>query len=172
METRHSVTPELANMVLKKWVQSIRRDWASAGIGTVAVQYWIFQELRARQPTFVTGGSGSEPGSRISIYSAERARFNSRTGCPVAGVPRFVHLHCFGKRVRRCRNARLCRDRSTSAASRRGPAWCALAFSSETSRYNSGPVSSPSRCSDRGIMQAHDIISRSPVSVRRVCARI
>jgi hypothetical protein len=36
----------------------------------------------------------------------------------------------------------------------------------------SGPASSASRCSDRGIVQAHDNVSRSPVSVRHVCARI
>jgi len=36
----------------------------------------------------------------------------------------------------------------------------------------SGPASSASRCSDRGIVQAHDIVSLSPLSVRRVCARI
>src|ERR1700691_170153 len=92
METRHSVTPELANMVLKKWVQSIRRDWASAGIGTVAVQYWIFQELRARQPTFVTGGSGSEPGSRISIWFGGEGEIKlanglSRRRCPPLCTP-------------------------------------------------------------------------------------
>jgi hypothetical protein len=34
-----------------------------------------------------------------------------------------LYTDCLGERVGRCRKARLCRDGSTSAASRRGAAW-------------------------------------------------
>jgi hypothetical protein len=123
------------------------------------------------QPHRVFTQPRSEPGSRISIYSRARDS-NSRTGCPVAGVPGFVHLHCFGKRVRRCRNAPLCRDRSSLRRVGVGLPGAVSPSRAKRPDTYSGPASFASSCSDRGIVQAHDIVSRSPVSVRRVCARI
>ena len=97
---------------------------------------------------------------------------NSRTGCSVAGVPplctRTISANASGA------VATLGSAGTGPRLRRVGVGLPGAVSPSRAKRPDaySRPASSASRCSDRGIVQAHDVVSRSPVSVRRACARI
>ena len=116
----------------------------------------IFYDPRryARQQTLVSNRSGFRTGqTHFYLFSGE-GEIPTRERVVPSPVSPALYTAGFGTRVRRCRSTPVCRDRSTSAASRRGlPGVLSPSRAKRPDTY-SGPTSSASRCSDRGVVQA------------------